>query len=408
MKITYQYKLKPTKEQVEVMEAWLELLRRQYNYRLQERFDWWDNNRCYVDRCSIISCGIAPLADQPNKYSQQADILNTKELFPEYKEIYSQVLQDCIHRVDKTFDRFVKGDSNGKKSGRPRFKSKTRYNSFTYTQFKNKELVGNLINLPKIGKGKIILHRPIPESFQFKTATISRRADGWYINISLEDKSVPIQPVVAESSRIGGIDLGLKDFLVDDSGDAVPIPQYARSGEKKLKRLNKSFRRKKKGGKNRAKAGIKLKKHYQKVARQRKDFHFKTSKRLLEKYDAIAHEDLNIKGLAKTRLAKSISNAGWSQFISILKTKAESAGLLVIAVDPRNTTQNCSSCGGKVSKELSQRWHSCPCGCSLSRDHNAAINVRKLAEGHPVNKAYRASEAIAGVGKKPSLYRECG
>jgi putative transposase len=250
---------------------------------LRERFDWWDNNRCSVDRCSIVSCGIAPLADKPNKYLQQADILNTKELFPEYKNIYSQVLQDCIHRVDKTFDRFIKGDSNGKKSGKPRFKSRTRYNSFTYTQFQNKELVGNLINLPKIGKVKIIIHRPIPDSFQFKTATISRRADGWYINISLEDKSVPIQPLQVDISRIGGIDLGLKDFLVDDTGDAVLIPQFARKSEKKLRRINKSFSRKKKGGKNKTKAGIRLKKHYQKVARQRKDFHFKISKRLLEK-----------------------------------------------------------------------------------------------------------------------------
>ncbi len=386
------------------MEATLGLLKRQYNYRLRERFDWWDNNRCYIDRCSIVSCGIAPLADKPNKYSQQADILNTKELFPEYKSIYSQVLQDCIHRVDKTFDRFVKGDSNGRKSGRPRFKSKTRYNSFTYTQFKNKELVGNHINLPKIGKVKIILHRPIPDGLQFKTATVLRRADGWYINISLEDKSVPTQQLVVDSSRIGGIDLGLKDFLVDDSGDAVPVPQLARKSERKLRKLNKSFSRKRKGGKNRAKVGIKLKKHYQKVARQRKDFHFKTSKMLLEKYDVVAHEDLNVKGLAKSQLSKSILDAGWSQFISILKTKAASAGLLVVAVDPKNTTQNCSSCGKKVPKKLSDRWHSCPCGCSLSRDHNAAINIRNLGAGYPLSKACRVTEALAGVGKKPPLY----
>jgi putative transposase len=155
--------------------------------------------------------------------------------------------------------------------------------------------------------------------------------------------------------------------------------------------------------KNRGKAGIKLKRHYQKVARQRKDFHFKTSKRLLQNYDVIAHEDLNIKGLAKTRLAKSILDAGWSQFISILSNKAESAGLLVIAVNPRNTSQNCSNCGTKVPKQLSDRWHSCSCGCELSRDHNAAINIRNLGAGHPLsNKAYRVTEALAGVGKKPT------
>ncbi|MGL5804666.1 MAG: RNA-guided endonuclease InsQ/TnpB family protein, partial [Xenococcaceae cyanobacterium] len=379
MKLTHQYKLKPNSSQVTLMETWLDLLKRQYNYRLRERFDWWDNNRCYIDRCTIINCGIVPLTDKPTKYSQQADILNTKDLFPEYKGIYSQVLQDCIHRVDKTFERYIKGDNKGKarhiggslryafarrkRSGRPRFKSKTRYNSFTYTQFKNKELVGNIINLPKIGKIKLILHRPIPDGFQFKTATISRRADGWYINISLEDKSVPTQPIYVDCTKICGIDLGLKDFLVTDRGQSVSIPQFARKSEKRLKLIYKSFsRKKKKGGKNRGKAGIKLKKHYQKIARQRKDFHFKTSLKLLQNYDVIAHEDLNIKGLAKTRLAKSILDAGWSQFISILSSKAESAGLLVIGVNPKNTTQNCSSCGNKVPKQLLDRWHSCNCG----------------------------------------------
>ncbi|HEY9780892.1 MAG TPA: transposase [Leptolyngbyaceae cyanobacterium] len=98
---------------------------------------------------------------------------------------------------------------------------------------------------------------------------------------------------------------------------------------------------------------------------------------------------MNVKGLARTKLALAIHDAGWSSFLSILKTKAENAGLLTIAVNPHNTSLNCSVCGIKVPKELSERWHTCACGCSLGRDHNAAINIKNRAEGHSVLKAQR-------------------
>ena len=120
----------------------------------------------------------------------------------------------------------------------------------------------------------------------------------------------------------------------------------------------------------------------------------------------IAYEKLNVKGLARTKLAKSILDAGWGQFLSILSTKAENAGLLTVAVNPRNTSQNCSNCGKKVPKKLSDRVHSCPhCGYTEDRDVNAAKNILNLAVGHPVSsKAYREIEPLGGVGKKPALY----
>lgn len=172
------------------MDEWLNLLRRQYNYRLHERFDWYEMYKCDINSCPL-TCSIAGLKDKPTYYSQQNDLPNSKKLFPEYKNIYSQVLQDCVKRVDKTFDRWLKGDSNGKKSGKPRFKSVGRYHSFTYSQLKQDCINGNKINLPKIGWVKLILHRPIPDSFKIKTATITKHCDGWYVNLSLENVSVP-------------------------------------------------------------------------------------------------------------------------------------------------------------------------------------------------------------------------
>jgi len=292
-----------------------------------------------------------------------------------------------IARVDKAYDRWVKGDSNGKRSGRPRFKGKGRYHSLTFPDpIKPHHIQGKFIQLPKIGKLKLILHRPIPEGFQVKTATITKRADGWYINLSLQDALVPEQtPPTPTPENTLGIDLGLKAFLVTSDGQPVDIPQHYRKAEKRLKRLQRQLSKKKKGSKRRAKAIKRVGKLHQKVSNQRKDFHYKTAKRLLGKAQVIAHEDLNIKGLAKSKLAKSVTDAGWGQFLQILSIKAASAGCLTIAVNPNGTSQDCSDCGQTVQKTIADRWHSCPhCGAQYDRDHNAARNIKQRAVGHPV------------------------
>jgi putative transposase len=197
----------------------------------------------------------------------------------------------------------------------------------------------------------------------------------------------------------------LKSFLTDDSGEVVAIPQHYRKAEKHLKRLQRSLSRQQKGSNRRKKAIKRVGKAHLKVSNTRKDFHHKTAKKLLSQGKHVAHEDLNIKGLANSRLAKSVNDAGWSQFLQILSIKAERAGLLTVAVNPNGTSQVCSDCGHKVRKELSERWHSCPnCGCSLDRDHNAAINIKYRAVGHPALKAQATPDAIAEVTEKPTLY----
>jgi putative transposase len=387
------------------MDNWLELLRRQYNYRLGERFNWWEQNRCDINACPLI-CHLPELKPNPGFYSQKRDLVNSKLLFPEYGGIHSQVLQDCVERVKKTFDRWFKGDSKGKRSGKPRFKGQGRYRSFAFPQMKQDCIDGKFIKLPKIGKVKVILHRSIPDGFKIKTATITQKADGWYVTLSLEDASVPeLSPELPTLDNTIGIDMGLKSFLVTDEGKEVPIPQHYRKAQKRLGRLQRSLSRKKKGSKRRKKAIKRVAKAHQKVANQRKDFHYKTAKRLLNKGKHIGHEALNIKGIARTRMAKSTYDAGWGTFLQILSIKAERAGLMTIAVNPNGTTQNCSGCGQKVPKEIQDRWHSCPhCGLELDRDHNAAINIKYLAVGHPVNKAQEMPDGIPGVTEKPALY----
>ncbi len=150
MRTAYQYRLPPTASQVALMDEWLGLLRRQYNYRWAERCNWWEQNPCDVNACPLI-CHLPELKDKPDFYSQKGDLLNRKELFPAYKAIHSQVLQDCIQWVPKTFDRWLKGDRKSKRAGRPRFKGVGRYRSFTFPQMTQDCVQGKCIHLPKIG-----------------------------------------------------------------------------------------------------------------------------------------------------------------------------------------------------------------------------------------------------------------
>ena len=376
MRTSYQYKIKPTQEQVEKIARTLEMLRCQYNYLLAQRFDWHEQNRCPLDRCPLI-CQIPELKEQPNYYSQKASLTQLKVDRPWYKEIHSQVLQEVPKKVEITFERWLKGDSNGKKSGRPRFKGVGPYKTFTYPQFKRHHFANNKITLSKIGDVKVIVHRPIPVGFDIKTVSVTKKADGYYVTLSLDDQTVPTIKPDFNSDNIVGIDVGLIDFYVASDGSRINAPKHLRKAERKLKSAQRRVARRKKGSNRRKKAIKKLDIQHKKVADTRKDFHFKTARTLLDKYDVIAVEKLNIKGLVKTQLAKSINDAGWGQFIIILSNKAENAGLKVITVNPNGTSQECSNCGHKVKKRLSQRMHNCPvCHTSLCRDLNAAINIK--------------------------------
>ena len=376
MRTSYQYKIKPTQEQVEKIARTLEMLRCQYNYLLAQRFDWHEQNCCPLDRCPLI-CQIPELTEEPNYYSQKASLTQLKVERPWYKEIHSQVLQEVPKKVEITFERWLKGDSNGKKSGRPRFKGVGQYKTFTYPQFKRHHFANNKITLSKIGEVKVIVHRPIPVGFDIKTVSVTKKADGYYVTLSLDDQTVPTIKPDLNSDNIVGIDVGLIDFYVASDGSRINAPKHLRKAERKLKSAQRRVARRKKGSNRRKKAIKKLAIQHKKVADTRKDFHFKTARTLLDKYDIIAVEKLNIKGLVKTQLAKSINDAGWGQLIIILSNKAENAGLKVITVNPNGTSQECSNCGHKVKKRLSQRMHNCPvCHTSLCRDLNAAINIK--------------------------------
>lgn len=385
------------------MDRWLDMLRLQYNWLLGERFRWWEENRCDINTCSLI-CHLPELRDNPDYYSQKRSLVPLKQSRPWYKEIYSQVLQDCVTRVKLAFDRFIKGDSKGNRSGRPRFKGKNRYRSFTYTQIDISDIKDNRINLRFIGWVKLVLHRPILDGFKAKTAIVTKKSDGWYVTITLVDENVPeisidIIPSVDNSIAL---DLGLEKFAALDNGEFLDIPQHFRKSEEKLAKLQQKAATRKKGSRARKLLNRKIGRLHQRIARQRKQFHFETAKKVLQKAPVVFVEDLAVKNMSKrckpkqdengnyiangqskkSGLNKSIADAGWAQFIDILSFKAESAGGKVIKVNPKNTSQVCSNCLNVVPKTLKERWHDCNrCNLSIDRDTNSAILIKKVGLG---------------------------
>ncbi|HAX89997.1 MAG TPA: transposase [Cyanobacteria bacterium UBA11370] len=382
MKLTHIYKIKPFTEQVAIMDTWLEMLRRHYNYALGQRFDWLRRTRSSIDQCSLVS---EPIGDIPDKFPgynfQAGELKVTKELFPAYQEIHAEVQQQNLKRLDKSWDRWMKPDKSGKRAGRPRFKKKGQLRSFTFPRINCPKAGVNrikdgILTLSKIGSMPVIMHRPLPDGFELKTATLVKKADGWYIAISLEDSSVPAPLPIDEIKSAVGIDLGLKSFLVTSTGEFVAVQQHYRKTQRHLARQQKKLARKQSGSTNSEKQKQKISRIHQRIGRKREHFHYNVAHQLVRNYDLIAVEDLNIKGLARTKLAKSIYDVAWGKFLTILEAVAVKCGVHFVKVNPHSTTVDCSQCSAKVPKTLSVRLHQCPkCGLELDRDENAAINI---------------------------------
>jgi putative transposase len=298
---------------------------------------------------------------------QSAELPAVKEVRPEYRDIHSQVLQDALTRLDRAFQAFFRRVKNGEQPGYPRFQGANRYNSFTYPQFGNGATLDNgFLVLSKIGRIAVRWSRP-PEGTP-KTVTISREADGWYACFSCAD--VPTQPLPATGQETG-IDLGLEAFATLSTGERIFHPGWYRQTERRLKTAQRRVSRRKKGSARRRKAVALLARAHLKVRRQRADFHHTVALQLVQRNDAIYHEDLQTANLLKNHhLAKSISDAGWSRFLNILSARAAYAGRRVVAVPPAYTSQACSGCGVLVQKGLSAE--SSPCRLPTPRKPVAA------------------------------------
>ena len=259
------------------------------------------------------------------------------------------MLQDVVARLDKTYQAFFRRIERGEKVGLPRYKPASRYNSFTYKEFDNGATLDNgFLVLSKIGHIAVRWSRPTQGTI--KTVTISKEADGWYVSFSCAD--VPIEPLLPTGQETG-IDLGIEAFATLSDGTRIFSPGWYRKAERALKTAQRRVSRRKKGSARRRKAVRLLARAHQKVRRQRQDYHHKVALHLIQTNDVIYHEDLQVRNMVRNHhLAKSISDAGWAAFLTILSFKAACAGRSVVAVPPAYTSQTCSGCGVLVVERL--------------------------------------------------------
>ena len=347
---TFKFRLYPNRLQRERLSATLDVCRELYNAGLEERIAAW---KCRTP---------VRVFDQINQLPA------IKAIRPDIAAVFSQVLQDTLRRLNKTYQAFYDRLERGQKAGFPRFKGYNRYDSFTYPQ--KGFALGAKLQLSKIGNIKIKQHRDIEG--QIKTLTVRREAGCWYACFS-----VVYQPTrLPHNSYSIGIDVGLEAFATLSNGKRIENHRYYKAAQAKLRRAQRRVaRRQNKKSKRRRKAILLLQKVHQHVANQRKDFQHKWSYRLVQSFGMIAVEDLNIQGLSAGILAKAVHDVGWSSFLTMLAYKAENAGRQVVKVDPKYTSQECANCHALEKKSLRERVHRCHCGLTIGRDHAAALVI---------------------------------
>jgi putative transposase len=356
MKTAYKFRMYPNRQQEAQLDINLETCRHLYNLALADR------------KYSYETEGIS------RTYEDQAAMLVVEKKDGNFTCVFSQVLQDVLRRLDKSFKAFFRRVKNGEKPGYPRFKGVGWYKSFTYPQVGFK-LDCSKLTLSKIGSIRIFKHREVEG--KIKTCTIKKDLLGhWYAILVSEMEDVPqVEPKVAI-----GVDVGLKNMVALSDGTAIQYPGYYVQAEKKLAVAQRELSRKKKGSINLQVAKTRVAKLHQKIQNYRDEFLHQVSRKLVDSADLIVFENLNISGMLKNHhLAKHIQDHAWGKLIQFTQSKAAKAGIVVELVDARYTSQKCSRCGMIVPKTLAERVHRCPnCRLEMDRDINASLNILTL------------------------------
>jgi len=370
--IAFQYRLYPTPPQERQLLKMLDACRFVFNWGLEQRKLAWEQNKKTLNY---------------NVQQNMLPVLKTEHSW--LKNVYSHLLQDALMRLDRAFKAFFRRVKAGQKPGYPRFKGRDFYDSITFPACGTGGafLEKKRLRLNRIGRVRIRLHRPLEG--KVKTCTVKRKADGWYASFACEIErnikpSVVVNPI--------GVDLGLKEYAVLSSGEKIANPRHLRKAEKRIKTAQRLVSRKKRGSKRRGKARAILAKKWLRLSRARKDWQFKLAHDLVRRFNPVFVEDLEVKKLQEKPgkgkqargLRRSVADVAWGQFLGILEHKAEQAGVRVVRVPPRGTTQECSRCHRVVPKTLKDRTHRClHCGLVLDRDINAAINILDRGRAGP-------------------------
>ena len=400
-----QYRCYPTPHQEKLLARQFEAARCLYNAALQERRDcyntWKFDNLGFQfsqleNGVTLIQLDVTkPNAPKPkpiNYYTQANQLKEIRTFDTELALLNFSACQDVLRRLDKAFKAFFERVKRGETPGYPRFKARGRYHSLTWPSYGDgcKLMASGKLYLQNIGEVRFKQHRNI--TGQIKTVTISKQGPYYYVSFSAQYE-FEIQPHTGPQV---GTDVGLEYFASHSDGTQIPNPRYYRKSEKRLGKAQRKLEKVKhlpKTDPQRRRAAKAVACAHRKSRNQRHDFHHQQSREMAHTYSLIVVEDLQVQNLtrrakpvqdaetgayvrngasAKSGLAKSILDAGWSSFIRMLAYKAEEAGSKLIRVNPSQTSQTCPACGAVKPKELSARWHHCGCGCSLPRDVAAA------------------------------------
>lgn len=370
----YKFKIRrPSKTIVQRFEQTISVCRELYNSGLRERIDAYRINQVSI-----------------SYQDQQNQLPEIKEIRDDLKTVYSQVLQDALKRLDKTFQGFFRRVKAKQIAGFPRFKGANRYDSFTFPQATGGfRLDGNSLYLSKIGKVKIRLSQAMIG--KVKTLTIKREVSGWFAIFTVETT----KEILPKTGKQIGIDAGIESFMTLSDGTKIENFKYFENSQKVLRVAQRRVSRRTKGGNQRRKAVLQLRRIHEKIKNQRSDFAHKVSTQLVKDYDLIAIENLNILGMSKGILAKQIHDVAWNSFFQKLTYKAENAGRQLIKVNPNGTSQTCI-CGARVEKTLAQRQHIClKCGYSNHRDIVSAKVILSRAGQTRKDKTYRNTESVS-------------
>ena len=363
MNLTYKYRLTPKKHVRRRLDVLLDGQRQLYNAALQERID------CYAKTGKRVSL-----------YDQTKSLTECRRSITEMAAVPAHMQRGTLKRLDNAFKGFFRRCRLGEKPGFPRFRGKGWFDTLEFVEYLGIRFDGRRIHSKAFGSIRVHLHRSLPDDHEIKAVKLTKDCRGqWAVCFSLKIPDVSKRPI----RTAVGIDVGLTDLATLSTGETIPNVRAALRAQRKLRVAQRAKSRKNKGSNGRRKAVEAEARVHRKIKNVRNTHNHQVSARLVKEFDFIGVEDLKIRNMVRNRrFAKHINDASWGDLLRKTEYKAERAGATFGKCDPKFTSQDCSGCGARVWKALSQRWHSCPeCGTELPRDHNSAILIRDRCIG---------------------------